>query len=235
MSNLSKTKAAVKRAIAFSGLRPSRTLSFVHGLIKLGRWVKANRPFPEFPHRFDLYRHILDSVIGDGPVSYLEFGVFKGESLKKWVELNRHPDSRFVGFDSFEGLPEDWEHLFGKTRTGTFDVDGQLPAIDDDRVAFVKGYFQDSLAGFLKERGSEVNEHPLVLHLDADLYSSTLYVLAMMDHYVVPGTVLVFDEFVSVLHEFRALEDYASSYCREYEVVGASGLSFNQVAVTITK
>ncbi len=53
----------------------------------------------------------------------------------------------------------------------TFDVGGQVPAIDDPRVAFVKGYFQDTVPGFLEQfRPSPSNR--LVLHMDADLYTS---------------------------------------------------------------
>ena len=56
---------------------------------------------PEFPGRIDLYQHI--ALLTDGPIDYLEFGVWQGASIRSWLELNRHPDSRFVGFDTFEG------------------------------------------------------------------------------------------------------------------------------------
>src|ERR1022692_2079890 len=64
-------------------------------------------------------------------IDYLEFGVYQGESMQVWADLNTHPDSRFVGFDSFEGLPEDWTK--GKP-AGTFDAGGKTPAIPDPRV-----------------------------------------------------------------------------------------------------
>jgi hypothetical protein len=165
-------------------------------------------------------------------MSYLEFGVFQGESIRYWANMHKHDDSRLYGFDTFTGLPEDWESFSGHMKKGDFDVNGNVPQIDDSRVSFHKGLFQDSLEGFLEN--FEVNGK-LVLHLDADLYSATLYVLTRMNHLIKPGTILVFDEFSSVLHEFRALEDYTNSYIREYKVLAATEPFFEQVAVEITK
>jgi O-methyltransferase len=62
----------------------------------------------------------------------------------------------------------------------------------------------------------------LIIHNDSDLYSATLYVLTCANSIIVPGTVIIFDEFYSVMHEFRALEDYCASYMRSYEVIAAT-------------
>ena len=62
---------------------------------------------PEFPTRTDMYRHLAAALAGE-PIDYLEFGVWQGASIDEWRQLNRNGDSRFVGFDTFEGLPEDW-------------------------------------------------------------------------------------------------------------------------------
>jgi len=58
--------------------------------------------------------------------------------------------------------------------------------------------------------------------MDADLYSSTLYVLTKLDEVIVPGTIILFNEFSSVLSEFRALDDYSSSYLKKYRLLGAT-------------
>ena len=57
-------------------------------------------------------------VLAEEPIDYLEFGVRYGDSLFKWSGLNAHPDSRFIGFDSFEGIPEDWVSVTGESKKG---------------------------------------------------------------------------------------------------------------------
>ena len=64
-------------------------------------------------------------------VLYLEFGVFEGASMRRWSTALKNPASLLHGFDSFEGLPEDFDFKYPK---GHFDVGGSLPDIDDDRI-----------------------------------------------------------------------------------------------------
>ena len=70
----------------------------------------------------------------------LEFGVYSGRTLKIIAEC--HPNRTF-GFDTFEGLPEDWREGFP---SGTFSVEN-VPEIQG--AVCIKGWFQDSLKGFL--------------------------------------------------------------------------------------
>ena len=100
---------------------------------------------------------------------------------------------------------------------------------DDARIILIKGWFQDSLVPFLKEYEPK---NRLVIHCDADLYSSTLYALTIFDAYITPGTIIIFDEFFTVGHECRALEDYTSSYNREYKVLAATK-QYAQLAIEI--
>lgn len=186
----------------------------------LKSWIKKYQPHPYFRWRSELYEHVSRSIGNDVPISYLEFGVYKGETLLNWIRLNSNPRSEFFGFDSFLGLPEDWVNLRNIRKTGTFSTEGQEPKIEDGRVKFVKGWFQDTLPSFLDGFSSEKQ---LVIHCDADLYSSTMYVLCKMDTCIGPGTVLIFDEFATMLHEFRALDDYSTSFRRKYEVLAAAG------------
>lgn len=140
----------------------------------------------------------------------LEFGVWKGDSTRYFVKLNTSPNSRFYGFDSFEGLPEDWRGM----QAERFDVGGNLPRIDDDRVKFVKGWFRDSLPPIMDEVERAAAGRALVVHFDADLYSSTLYLLFKLGERF-KRYHFIFDEFSG--HETRALFNYIQATGAEAE------------------
>lgn len=180
---------------------------------------------PVFSDRFAMYDYISNEYINNKPIHYLEFGVFKGDSINKWTCLNTHSRSHFYGFDTFEGLPEDWS---SKERKGFFNVDGQLPTVTDGRVTFIKGLFQQTLPTFLKDYHPECES---LVHLDADLYSATLFCLTQLDRITSKGTIIIFDEFSVLLHEFSAFHDYTRSYYREWEFVCVSGMNYEHVAV----
>jgi hypothetical protein len=153
--------------------------------------------------REDLWTRTLGQLASN-ELLLLEFGVWQGESTRFFAGLNRAPTSRFYGFDSFEGLPDDWRGMAHER----FDVGGAIPAIDDPRVKFVKGWFRDTLPGMLDELAEASRGRELVVHFDADLYSSTLYLLFTL------GTRFkryhfIFDEFSG--HETRALYNYAQA------------------------
>jgi hypothetical protein len=157
------------------------------------------------------------------PITYLEFGVHKGVSIAWWYGHNQFEASRFYGFDSFEGLPEDWNSDRG---IGTFDVNGQAPLTDDSRVTFVKGWFHQTLPGQL-----QILETPnrRVIHMDADLYRSSIYPLCLMGPYIHDNDIMIFDEFADSIHEFRAFEDFRQIFGIEAELIVASS-GFNQSA-----
>lgn len=146
-------------------------------------------------------KYIQSHCLKDEAVDYLEFGVFRGASISKWSEINTHPLSRFFGFDCFEGLPEDWVAISGTGPRGSYSAGGKIPTSSDGRVRFVKGQFAKTLPGFLRTFQSSSR---LIVHNDADLFSSTLYVLTKIDSVVEPGTVVIFDEFSNPLHEWKA-------------------------------
>ncbi|MGJ8593525.1 MAG: TylF/MycF/NovP-related O-methyltransferase [Aquaticitalea sp.] len=168
--------------------------------------------------RKELYSYLNYSMKGDA-ISYCEFGVFKGASIKYWSIINKNEASRFYGFDTFSGLPQDWDNFTGGLQKGTFDTKGQIPNLKDDRISFYKGLFQDTLADFLKAYESD---RMLIINIDADLYSSTLFVLTQFHPKLMKGSIIIFDEFSSVLHEFRAFEDYCNAYNVKFEVIASS-------------
>lgn len=194
----------------------------------LETWRKKHKGnYPIFKDRTDMYDYVNKEIAREQPVQYLEFGVYQGSSIKHFASINLNPDSTFTGFDTFTGLPEDWVEFSRTVRSKTFDTGGNFPQTDDKRISFVKGMFQDTLPDFLKEYKAGGQ---LVIHNDSDLYSSTLYVLTNMNDIIVPGTIIIFDEFYSVMHEYRALEDYCSAYMRDYEVLASTN---NQTQIAI--
>lgn len=220
-----------KRVAAGVVGRNARLFEALGGNARLHEWLRAHKPFPSFTDRFQLYEHVQSQVLRDEPIDYLEFGVSRGSSILKWAEINSHPDSRLVGFDTFEGLPEPWVSLWGVAAKGAYNAMGVVPETHDDRVQFVKGLFSATLRGFLKQFEPRSR---LVIHNDSDLFSSTLYVLTTMDPILVPGSILIFDEFADPLHEWRAFSDYVTAFGRSFRVLGTSGNYYRQVALELT-
>lgn len=194
-------------------------------------WKQKNeveKPSIALQLRETLYKKINTEVLSeDTPINYLEFGVFTGRSMKSWKTFNTQSSSRFYGFDTFTGLPEDW----GDEPKGTYNAENKLPVIEDERVNFIKGFFQDTLPPFLKEFNSDKQ---LVINVDADLYSATLFVLCSLDKIIFKDTIIIFDEFNCLRHEFKAFLDYLEAYKRDYKVIYTSD-NTKVVAITITK
>jgi hypothetical protein len=129
-----------------------------------------------------------------------------GDSIREWINMSISPDSRFYGFDSFTGLPEHWFKGFSNT---AFNVGGKIPDILDPRFTFVEGIFQDTLGNFLYGFN---RRNRIVVHIDADLYSSTLFVLLSMHHYLEEGDIIMFDDFQDPLGEFMAFSNCCQAY-----------------------
>lgn len=132
----------------------------------------------------------------DGHV--LEFGVFDAKSINRMAEL--WPQRHLYGFDSFEGLPEDWD-LGSKVyeKMGKWHLHGKLPEVRDN-VSLIKGFFDDTLPDWWEEHRSPIG----LLHVDCDLYSSTKTVLSTVNDGIVPGTIIRFDDLI----DFREFENY---------------------------
>lgn len=199
---------------------------FLNGfyLSKLSQWANGNKQvlYNDFPSkwsytkRYEMYKWVLDKEnLLNEPVNYMEFGVAKGESFRWFLQHNTHPDSRFYGFDTFTGLPEDW----GPFKKGSFTNDNQVPEINDARGRFYQGLFQQTVPGFLQELR---NDRRNLFMLDADLYSATLYVLCSMAPFLKKGDIVFFDEFAVPTHEFKAFHDFVQAYYINFELIAAA-------------
>jgi Methyltransferase domain len=176
---------------------------------------------PIFPSNLDLLSYALEQVSVAG--LYLEFGVASGFTIN---HIASRTTSKVHGFDSFEGLPEDWNNRFQK---GHFAQ--PIPAVREN-VELHTGLFSKTLAGFVKE-----NRQPVAfLHVDCDLYSSTKEVFTGLGGLIVPGTVIVFDEYFNHStwrqDEWQAFQEFVRDRVLRYKYIGYVP-SHQQAAVVI--
>ncbi len=230
VSAVNRRKSLAKKLLGTVFPRMPRMVT-LSALADLKHWGRDHAVRTCGDRKLDVDEWVHNQVIGDAQVTYLEFGVHKGNSIKYWCKLNKNPASRFYGFDSFEGFPIEWDKFFGSMKKEHFDVGGQTPLTDDGRCRFVKGWFQHTLDGFLADFQPQGQ---LVVNIDSDLYESALYVLTRMDAWLKPGTIVFLDDFSSVRNDFAALQDYCRAYMRSYEALGSGGPYLNRVAVRIT-
>lgn len=171
-----------------------------------------------------LHRSVLDEVLESYDFEYddliMEFGVWVGNSINKIA--SRNPHVTVFGFDSFEGLPEDWSGLFVR---GSFNMQGQLPKVYPN-VQLIKGWFSETLPSFkARVLAKQKRKKIALLHVDCDLYSSTKTVFEHLGDNIGPGTVIVFDELLNFenfeRHEIRAF----------YELVRTRGLAFDVIGI----
>jgi len=166
------------------------------------RFIAENLPTaPVFAGRGALHKAAL-SARGFRGLN-LEFGVATGATIN-FIAKEVAPEQVY-GFDSFEGLPDDWTPVY---RKGHFAQD--LPKVADN-VELVVGWFNESLPGFLAEHPGDI----AYLHIDCDLYSSTKTIFDLVGDRIRPGSVIVFDEYFNYLtwrdHEHRAFTEFVES------------------------
>ncbi len=186
-----------------------------------GRWMREHSFSPKVrvAGRAELISAAA-RMLGDQEVLYLEFGVWQGDTIRKWSQLLKNEHSRFHGFDSFEGLPEQWDDHGVSTlpkKKGDFTTEGKVPQISDPRVKFFKGWFEETLPHY-----EFVDSPNVVIFLDADLYSSTAFVLNTLKPHIKVGTILYFDEFWDRQHESRAFEEFLIETGMKFELIVAT-------------
>jgi predicted O-methyltransferase YrrM len=167
-----------------------------------------------FEDRWALLRYAASEAPGEGLM--LECGVADGASLRHLA--GAMSARRFHGFDSFEGLPENWAGTF--EHKGKFGRGGTLPEVPAN-VALHKGWFEQTLPAFL---AAHPDDRVAFLHVDCDIYSSTVTVLQTLAPQLRAGTVLVFDEYFNYpnwqRHEWRAFQEFIRDNGMSYRYLG---------------
>lgn len=157
----------------------------------------------------------------------LDLGVWLGWSTRL---ISDACDRKVYGFDTFSGLVEDWQVEDQVVRRGTFAVSEPLgqrfmrdtgvsfhdgvPDALGRKVEFIKGSTYDTLTPFLADRpGTPIR----LFHMDLDTYESCLHALETCKDRFVPGSILVFDEYLITNGEMRAFYEFQSRYQLEWQ------------------
>ena len=185
-------------------------------------YIKAHMTdAPYFEKHPALVSYALDQA--EQPGLTLEFGVGRGKSMR-WIAPR--VNGTVHGFDSFEGIQEHWNG----NPIGAF-AQKKMPKVPDN-VEFHVGYFDATLPGFLEAYADPVS----FLHVDCDLYSSTVTIFDALGSRLQPGAIVLFDEYYNFhrwqQHEFKAFQEFVARVGLRYEYIAFS-VTGQQVAVRI--
>jgi hypothetical protein len=199
----------------FSGIK---TTFFSRFFIAYGYLIKSeglynNSKVRAFTDRREMHRYLATQFIRpEEKIHFMEFGVFWGQTYAIWVAGNKNPQSKFAGFDTFTGLPEDW----GSEKKGSYSAEGNLPDIHDPRSEWQVGLIQDTLPVYVKTLSKEDKK---VIHIDVDLYNASLITLIYLQPFLRKGDIIIFDDFFTftkTTHEFKAFQDFLDLFKTAY-------------------
>ena len=196
-----------------------------HPFMRSFSWIFSLPKLPEL--HFDKF-YFFDAIVEKSIISkpFYEFGVWRATSFNYLIKAFK----KGYGFDTFTGLPEDWDVGSHLEKAGTYTSDGNVPKIKGGK--FIVGKFEDTLPVFF----SESRPMASVINFDADLYSSTICALNFSKSVMDKDTILIFDELIineSWEHdEFKALNEFCSINHYSYEVIAISFFT-KQVAVKL--
>lgn len=192
--------------------------------------------------KFDALRYILKENMLDDSGLVMECGTWKGQTLDMISEFT---NKDVYGFDTFKGINVQWEEV----DMNKFNINGELPKqveqLDknvrfkttgltkkfNSNVNFVKGLFQNTLPGFLKEKNQKIS----FLHIDCDIYEGAKSIFDNCNKYLSNNSIIVFDELVNYYGfengEFKAFYEWVNKNNIKFEWIGIDGkvLSFDEI------
>jgi hypothetical protein len=218
----------------------------LRGLSRAGAWDYENgyhwfsepARFNKMLAHYELYKRIVDL-----PGDILEFGVFKANSLIRFATFRRlleNEDSRAIrGFDAFGAFPRgNVQHeadisfirrFEGEAGDGLSESEVRQLCVAKGftNIELVAGDVFDTLPAFLARRPST---RIALLHLDMDVREPTEFALDQLFERVVPGGLIVFDDYGSV----AGASDVADGLCARFGL-RMEKLPFYAVPAFVTK
>jgi len=196
--------------VVFAGFDPALRWEYENGYYLTSDITRI----PKLLAHYELYRSILNL-----PGHVVECGVFKGASLVRFLtfrEILESPVSRkVIGFDAFGSFPQQ-DRPDDSTFIRQFESAAGTGLTPDDltRVFVQKGFRNYELvAGDILETVPQyVEEHPelriALLHIDVDVYRPTIAALEHLYDRVVPGGLIVLDDYGIVAGETDAVDEF---------------------------
>ena len=196
----------------------------------------------KFVHILECMNYVRVSDSMGVPQVFFEFGCHSGRTFSAAVNAAKYfnmMDAEFYAFDSFEGLPTTNVEEDGIFRTGSFctsksdflKIVKQKTGLDLNNDHIIEGFYSDSLTTELQERTPKVG----MVHIDVDLYSSTMQILEFIKPLIMVGTVIVFDDWYcfppgSNKGEMRAVKESSAAnpsfQLEEWKAYSTFGKSF---------
>tara|TARA_B100000965_G_C19574232_1_gene750566 strand:- start:1325 stop:2098 length:774 start_codon:yes stop_codon:yes gene_type:complete len=135
------------------------------------------------------------------PQTYFEFGCHSGRTFIAAVNASNFLKAKnidFYAFDSFKGLPSTNSKIDGIFKSGTFNTSlNKFNRIVKSKTRtklkkenIIEGFYENSLTKELQIKMPKIG----IAHIDVDLYSSTVKVLEFITPLLVPGSVILFDD-----------------------------------------
>jgi tetratricopeptide (TPR) repeat protein len=178
---------------------------------------------PEYWHIFSgtatLLHDALCAARPDGLIC--EFGVFHGKSIRLLASLVG-PHVTVDGFDTFEGIPEQW----GDEPAGSYTAASEIPERCPLNVRFHVGLFADTLPGYVEAVGPPEKVPVRLINVDCDLYQGTVEIMEYLAPRIGPGTVIVFDEYLMtptwIDDEYKAFQEAVQKFGWTYDYLAYS-------------
>jgi len=210
--HLVKLRFSNQKSILLKKHLPSSLLANLQALIRRlplwaltrkGRWIRCNYFKFGQDQRSYIFMSIARFLHINRPVPgyYFEFGCNEANTMRKaWDHFQHLFDLKYVGFDSFEGLPQIskideqqiWKKgklMFEEKRFIELVLKHGMPA---EKLTTVKGFYDHSLTPEL--RNALLPIKAAVIYIDCDLYMSTVPILEWIVDFLQVGTVIVFDD-----------------------------------------
>jgi len=183
---------------------------------------KDMRKSANFIQNDEIRKYCISKAIkntGNKDNLFLEFGVYKADSINFFSKFLSPHGLEIYGFDSFEGLEEDWvSNEFYPA--GTFTLNKKTPKVLKN-VRIIKGKVQNTLENFLKEKA---NKKIIFTHMDMDTYQATKFALNKIKPFLIKGSIILFDNFYNFpnwqQHEYKAFTEELSE--KEFKYIAFS-------------